>query len=203
MAKVASFEIEHTRFLDPAGEAIAPLPAFAGDVSHLEALYRAMVLTRVFDAKAGKVRDQLTGNKALGSAREPAIEFIDRMKKVRAFMAPVLELRPGDLPPGVLHPLGNFVRLARRGCFGLGAATHGLTLRLGGADVEHLANRLEIPAIQSVLSACLIEGANLNICREFGFLRQVADALEQHVRRLRFAVFRMHESPPIVHIYIL
>jgi len=40
------------RVLDPAGELVGSLPAFANDAGALVALYRAMVLTRAFDAKA-------------------------------------------------------------------------------------------------------------------------------------------------------
>jgi pyruvate dehydrogenase E1 component alpha subunit len=52
MTTVASFEIRYTRFLDPQGEPTQPLPEFARDPAQLIALYRAMVLTRSFDAKA-------------------------------------------------------------------------------------------------------------------------------------------------------
>ena len=52
MIKVASFEIHYSQFLDAAGAAIAELPAFARDPEALIPLYRAMVLTRRFDAKA-------------------------------------------------------------------------------------------------------------------------------------------------------
>lgn len=52
MSQVASFAIEHVRFLDPAGQAARPLPVFADDPDALIALYKAMVLTRTFDAKA-------------------------------------------------------------------------------------------------------------------------------------------------------
>ncbi len=41
-----------TRFLDPDGVVAAPLPAFAQQADALIQLYRDMVLTRVFDAKA-------------------------------------------------------------------------------------------------------------------------------------------------------
>ena len=52
MSVTAQFEIHHTRFLDPSGRAVQPLPAFARDAAALIPLYRAMVLTRRFDAKA-------------------------------------------------------------------------------------------------------------------------------------------------------
>jgi pyruvate dehydrogenase E1 component alpha subunit len=49
---VATFEIDYTRFLDPDGRAIEPLPDFARDPKALVPLYRGMMLTRRFDAKA-------------------------------------------------------------------------------------------------------------------------------------------------------
>src|SRR3954452_10538898 len=49
---VARFEIRYSRFLDPKGNAVRPLPEFAGDRAELVARYRGMVLTRRFDAKA-------------------------------------------------------------------------------------------------------------------------------------------------------
>ena len=52
MALVASFEIHFTRFLDHKGKPAAEFPEFARDAKALVPLYRAMVLTRAFDAKA-------------------------------------------------------------------------------------------------------------------------------------------------------
>lgn len=52
MTKVCEFEIHHTRYLDAEGRASAPLPLFSEDTNSLKALYRWMVLTRTFDAKA-------------------------------------------------------------------------------------------------------------------------------------------------------
>ncbi len=52
MAIVAQFTISLTRMLDQGGEAVGPLPWFAQNPKELVALYRAMVLTRTFDAKA-------------------------------------------------------------------------------------------------------------------------------------------------------
>jgi 2-oxoisovalerate dehydrogenase E1 component alpha subunit len=52
MSVVASFEIRHTRFLDPAGRPVQALPPFAEERGELVALYRGMVTTRRFDAKA-------------------------------------------------------------------------------------------------------------------------------------------------------
>jgi 2-oxoisovalerate dehydrogenase E1 component alpha subunit len=52
MSKVAEFAIEYSQFLDPSGRAAGPLPEFARKPAALIPLYRAMVLTRRFDAKA-------------------------------------------------------------------------------------------------------------------------------------------------------
>ena len=52
MSQVAAFTIASTRYLSPSGEVAEPLPPFARDLDELAALYRAMVLTRTFDAKA-------------------------------------------------------------------------------------------------------------------------------------------------------
>ncbi len=52
MTQVASFMIEHTRFLDPQGRPTQALPDFAKRPEALIGLYKAMVLTRSFDAKA-------------------------------------------------------------------------------------------------------------------------------------------------------
>jgi pyruvate dehydrogenase E1 component alpha subunit len=52
MTKVAQFIVNSTQFLAPGGEEVAPFPPFARSASELVALYRAMVLTRTFDAKA-------------------------------------------------------------------------------------------------------------------------------------------------------
>ncbi len=49
---IAHFEIRRRRYLTASGEAGDALPEFARDPSELIALYRAMVLTRTFDARA-------------------------------------------------------------------------------------------------------------------------------------------------------
>lgn len=52
MVTVASFSISHTGFINPQGEATGPLPPLAADCAALTDMYRAMVLTRLFDKKA-------------------------------------------------------------------------------------------------------------------------------------------------------
>jgi pyruvate dehydrogenase E1 component alpha subunit len=52
VATIASFEITYRQFLDPEGRVTGTLPEFARDRAALRRLYRAMVSTRTFDAKA-------------------------------------------------------------------------------------------------------------------------------------------------------
>ncbi len=52
MERVASFDVHYLAYLGPEGESLQALPKFASDPSALIPLYRAMVLTRVFDTKA-------------------------------------------------------------------------------------------------------------------------------------------------------
>ncbi|WP_296226327.1 pyruvate dehydrogenase (acetyl-transferring) E1 component subunit alpha [Ralstonia sp. UBA689] len=52
MTTVGSFQIDFLQVLDREGTLVQRLPAFAQDVQTLITLYRAMVLTRAFDAKA-------------------------------------------------------------------------------------------------------------------------------------------------------
>lgn len=52
MTVTARFAIDYTRLIDPNGKPVAELPAFASDRSRMLALYRWIVLTRTFDAKA-------------------------------------------------------------------------------------------------------------------------------------------------------
>ena len=52
MSEVATFSVGYTRVLDLEGRAAGPLPAFGRDRDAVVRLYRAMVLTRAFDAKA-------------------------------------------------------------------------------------------------------------------------------------------------------
>ena len=49
---IARFEVRHRSYLAPDGSITRPLPAFASDADVLIALYRAMVLLRLFDKKA-------------------------------------------------------------------------------------------------------------------------------------------------------
>lgn len=50
--EVAAFQVHCTRYVDADGTPVDTLPAFADDPGALVAMYRAMVLTRTFDAKA-------------------------------------------------------------------------------------------------------------------------------------------------------
>jgi 2-oxoisovalerate dehydrogenase E1 component alpha subunit len=59
MTTVAEFKIRYRRILDPQGQVVAPLPAFARDAAEILRMYAAMTRVRVFDAKA--VNLQRTG----------------------------------------------------------------------------------------------------------------------------------------------
>lgn len=52
MTRVAGFEVHHSAFLGPAGDVLQPVPVELTDPDTLKDLYRRMVLTRCFDAKA-------------------------------------------------------------------------------------------------------------------------------------------------------
>jgi pyruvate dehydrogenase E1 component alpha subunit len=52
LQRVENPDVAYTRFLDPDGSVCAPLPPFGRQADDLIILYRDMVLTRVFDAKA-------------------------------------------------------------------------------------------------------------------------------------------------------
>jgi pyruvate dehydrogenase E1 component alpha subunit len=52
MTVVATFRVEYGQYLGPQAVAREPLPEFARNPQHLARLYRAMVLTRIFDNKA-------------------------------------------------------------------------------------------------------------------------------------------------------
>jgi 2-oxoisovalerate dehydrogenase E1 component alpha subunit len=52
MTSVVDFVVTSTQVLDPQGRLVGSLPEFARSPEELVALYRAMVLTRVFDSKA-------------------------------------------------------------------------------------------------------------------------------------------------------
>ena len=85
---VARFEIRYSRFLDPKGNALRPLPDFAADRAEMVALYRAMVLARAFDAKA--VALQRTGRlgtfpSALGQ-EAVAVGIASAMRKDDVFL---------------------------------------------------------------------------------------------------------------------
>ena len=64
---VARFEIHYHQYLNHRGKPVRSLPAFARDPTHLTALYRAMLLTRLFDKKA--IALQRTGQ--LGTYASP------------------------------------------------------------------------------------------------------------------------------------
>src|SRR5690242_12909727 len=121
---IARFEIRYSRFLDPKGNVVRPLPDFARSRAELVALYRAMVLARRFDAKA--VALQRTGRlgtfaSALGQEAVP-IGVASAMRSEDVLL-PSFREHGAQLGPGS----------ARSNCSCSGAATNGaaILLRLG------------------------------------------------------------------------
>lgn len=98
MTKVAAFSIERTRYLDSNGQVAQELPAFAQDPETLVGLYKAMVLTRTFDAKA--ISLQRTGRLGtyasslgqeavtvgVGAAMGPEVVFLPSFREQGAMM---------------------------------------------------------------------------------------------------------------------
>ncbi len=100
MPQVASFSIERRGFLDAQGKAVGELPAFAQEPEALIALYRAMVLTRSFDAKA--VSLQRTGR--LGT-------FASSLGQEAVAVGLAAAMRPEDvLLPSFREQGGQFLR---------------------------------------------------------------------------------------------
>jgi pyruvate dehydrogenase E1 component alpha subunit len=56
MTTVAQFEVHSSAFLGPDGEVVQPIPDAWADPERLRGLYRWMVLTRLFDAKANQLQ---------------------------------------------------------------------------------------------------------------------------------------------------
>lgn len=82
---IARFEIQHTQFLNSEGQLTQSLPEWANDKETLLALYKNMVLSRVFDAKAialqrtGKMGTYapIHGQEAIGTAMGQAMRRED------------------------------------------------------------------------------------------------------------------------------
>jgi pyruvate dehydrogenase E2 component (dihydrolipoamide acetyltransferase) len=92
MSTAAEFTVQASRLLDPAGKPVAPLPAFAKDAAELVSLYRSMVLTRAFDAKA------IGAKPAPPRRQEPAAAGIEsRLKHETARAAPAVRARAREL----------------------------------------------------------------------------------------------------------
>jgi pyruvate dehydrogenase E1 component alpha subunit len=144
MTTVASFEIEHTRFLGPQGEPTQPLPEFARERAALVAMYRAMVLTRSFDAKAiamqrtGKIGTfaSALGQEAVGvgtasamraedvlvpSYRDHAAQFQRGMTMVESLLYWGGDERGSDFSVA-RHDFANCVPIGTQVCPAVGAA---------------------------------------------------------------------------------
>ena len=144
MTTVASFEIDYTQFLNPQGEATQAFPEFARDPANLIPLYRAMVLTRLFDTKAialqrtGKLGTFASslGQEAIGvgvasamraedvllpSYRDHAAQFLRGVTMVESLLYWSGDER-GSAFEGPRHDFANCVPIANQVCHAVGAA---------------------------------------------------------------------------------
>lgn len=97
---VGPYGIPLVRCLDPAGKAVGPLPDIAAEPDALAALYRAMVLTRIFDEKA--VALQRTGR--LGT-------YASSLGQEAVSVGAGAAMRPGDVfLPSFREQGGQIVR---------------------------------------------------------------------------------------------
>jgi pyruvate dehydrogenase E1 component alpha subunit len=144
MSTVATFEIQHSRFLSPQGEAIRALPEFARSASALVPMYGAMVLTRTFDMKAialqrtGKIGtfSSALGQEAVGvgaasamraddvllpSYRDHAAQFVRGMTLVESLLYWGGDER-GSAFSVARQDFGNCVPIGNQVCHGAGVA---------------------------------------------------------------------------------
>lgn len=124
MTKVAEFAIEYTQFLDPSGKPVGALPEFARDAAALIPLYRAMVLTRRFDAKA--ISLQRTGR--LGT-------YASSLGQEGVVIGLASAMRPEDvLLPSYRNPApSSIAACAWRSCCCSGAGTSAAAISKGRA----------------------------------------------------------------------
>jgi len=70
MRTVAQFRVEYAPLLDPDGNALDALPAFASDPGEVLRMYRVMSLARTFDTKNSGARQTL--GRRFARTRRPA-----------------------------------------------------------------------------------------------------------------------------------
>jgi 2-oxoisovalerate dehydrogenase E1 component alpha subunit len=144
MTSAASFEIPYTQYLGDDGAPRPPLPDFARDPDRLVPLYRAMVLTRSFDAKAialqrtGKIGTfaSALGQEAVGvgtasamaaddvllpSYRDHAAQFVRGVSMVESLLYWGGDERGSDFA-AARHDFPNCVPIATQVCHGAGVA---------------------------------------------------------------------------------
>jgi 2-oxoisovalerate dehydrogenase E1 component alpha subunit len=101
-ATVAHFEITHTRFLDPQGRLLGDLPDDLKPPERLIELYRAMVLTRAFDAKAIALqRTGRLGTYASSLGQEAVVAAVGTAMAVEDVLLPSFREQGAQLARGV------------------------------------------------------------------------------------------------------
>ncbi len=145
MTRVSEFAIEYTQFLDPSGKPTQDLPAHLAGADAITPMYRLMVLTRTFDAKAialqrtgqlGTYASSL-GQEAIGAAvglamreedvfvpsyREQAAQFARGVKLEELLLYWSGDERGSNFA-GPKHDFPIAIPIATQCCHAVGAAT--------------------------------------------------------------------------------
>jgi pyruvate dehydrogenase E1 component alpha subunit len=103
MTITARFSVDYTGLIDPAGKPVAELPDFAGDREGMLELYRWLVLTRAFDAKAVALqRTGRLGTYASSLGQEAASVGVALAMQGRDVLLPSFREHGAQLVRGVL-----------------------------------------------------------------------------------------------------
>lgn len=102
---MASFEVHHTRFVEADGTTTGPLPEWADDRDEVVALYRAMALTRAFDARAVALqRTGQLGTFASSLGQEAVAVGVASAMEARDVLVPSFREQGAQLWRGVTMP---------------------------------------------------------------------------------------------------
>lgn len=102
MTRIAEFAVEFTRFLDPSGTPAADLPADLAAADAVIPMYRLMVLTRTFDAKAIALqRTGQLGTYASSLGQEAVGAAIGRAMREEDILVPSYREQAAQIARGV------------------------------------------------------------------------------------------------------